>query len=110
MLQRPTECKILFVMEQEMCKWLKDHIPVYLARRQDDLKTMKQALSVGDLQVIQNIGHNMKGTGSAYGLPKITEIGLGLEVAAKRHDATQAAAFLQELESYFPTISSVENH
>ena len=48
------------------------------------------------------MGHNMKGVGSSYGFPPITEIGRGLEAAAlagaKEEIRKQVAALADYLE------------
>jgi hypothetical protein len=47
------------------------------------------------------LGHNLKGTGAAYGFAEITEIGAAIEAAAKQADrdviAERAAALARYL-------------
>jgi hypothetical protein len=40
-------------------------------------------LQAGRLEDIQRVGHNLKGTGSGYGFPEVTNIGRRREAAAK---------------------------
>ena len=66
-------------------------MPRFLRRRAEDVTTMRAALARGEYERIQTLGHNLKGTGAAYGLPNLGEIGAALEDAAGRrdHDAVQ---------------------
>lgn len=61
---------------------LKDLAAKYLANRQRDIDTITGTLKRGDYEPIRAIGHNIKGTGAAYGFDFISEIGDELEQAA----------------------------
>ena len=84
--------------------WLADRVPAYLARREADVDAVKQALVAGDFQCIQKIGHNMKGTGSSYGFCRITELGGGLESAAKAGNGDEVATLLEDLTGYLQSV------
>jgi hypothetical protein len=47
---------------------------------------MRDALAAGNFALIQSIGHNCKGTGTGYGFPRISQIGLAIQKAAKALD------------------------
>jgi hypothetical protein len=81
-------------------------IPVYLGRREADVKALDRALATGDLQCIQRIGHNMKGSGSSYGFCRITEIGGCLESAAKASNKAEISALLKNLNGYLKSVHS----
>ena len=61
---------------------LQDLIPFFLEMRRKDLKFMPAALATGDWGMLRISGHNMAGTGAAYGFPEITDIGREIEAAA----------------------------
>ena len=61
---------------------LKEIVPGYLERRRADVEAISAALGTGDYASIGVLGHRMKGSGSGYGLNRITEIGDALEGAA----------------------------
>jgi PAS domain S-box-containing protein len=63
---------------------LSDILPAYLERQRDCVRTLAEALKSGDLETVQSIGHKMKGSGSGYGLDRITEIGAAIEDAARQ--------------------------
>jgi signal transduction histidine kinase/AmiR/NasT family two-component response regulator len=58
-------------------------VPQYLEGRVRDLQNLSEALSERDYESIRIIGHNLKGTGSAYGFPEFTAAGALIESAAK---------------------------
>ena len=74
--------------------------PAFLANRQRDLATMREALSAGDFLVIQAIGHNCKGIGMGYGFPDITNLGSAIEKAAKTLDADELQESIREFERH----------
>jgi two-component system, sensor histidine kinase len=59
----------------------------YVESRRHDLLTILHAITQDDFETVARLGHNMKGTGSSYGLPFVTKIGGALERAAKSTDA-----------------------
>ncbi len=58
-------------------------LPAYLESKRDDLRRIRQALERRDFETIRILGHNMKGTGSGYGLNAVSRIGELLETAAR---------------------------
>jgi HPt (histidine-containing phosphotransfer) domain-containing protein len=45
-------------------------------------------------------GHRLKGSGGAYGIPHLTEIGAAIETAARAQDSGELARWVTGLESY----------
>lgn len=87
---------------------LEDLIPGYLQNRRQDVDSILQALEKRDFETIRVLGHTMKGTGGGYGFDTITEVGSGLEEAAKeadlpsiRQQAAALFAYLQAMEVVF---------
>jgi len=72
----------------------------YLQRREQDLSLLRSSLNEKDFEYIRVKGHNLAGSGSAYGLDRVSEIGKLLEEAAQLLDATSTSAHIDELESY----------
>lgn len=62
---------------------IQSHRPMFLAKRQEDLARIQEALAASDIQAIQRIGHNCKGIGKGYGFPAISAAGAILEHAAR---------------------------
>jgi HPt (histidine-containing phosphotransfer) domain-containing protein len=93
-------------MSDAFCAGIADHIPAYLNRRDADVKALQRALAEDDFQGVQEIAHNLKGSGSSYGFSKITEIGDGMEVAAKLGNRKEVGEHLSELFNYLSTIKN----
>ncbi|MDQ2773509.1 MAG: response regulator [Acidobacteriota bacterium] len=74
-------------------------VPLYLAGRKQEIALIRSLLDGGLWEQIQRLAHNIKGSGSGYGFPKITCIGRELERAAKSQDAERVSAQLASLES-----------
>jgi hypothetical protein len=83
---------------------LSDIVPIFLSNIRENPEKILQAIDAGNFDVPRTLGHNMKGTGTAYGFPPVTEIGADIESAAKsgdadtiRRKATELAAFLEQI-------------
>lgn len=72
----------------------------YLARREADVSRLRVALGEGRFEDIKIAGHNMSGTGSAYGLDRVSAIGAGIERAAKSDDGPAIERLLADLEAF----------
>jgi signal transduction histidine kinase/DNA-binding NarL/FixJ family response regulator len=83
---------------------LSDIVPIFLSNIRENPAKILQALDAGNFDLPRTLGHNMKGTGTAYGFPPVTELGAVIETAAKtgdvdtiRRKATELAAFLEQV-------------
>ncbi len=84
-----------------------DLIPGYLENRWGDVHTIRSALQDGDFETIRRLGHSMKGSGGGYGLDPVTDMGSGLEEAAKAEDADAAWQWLEKLEGFLQRVKVV---
>lgn len=73
-------------------------LPGYLARREAELGRLQDLLASGSFAEIKLLGHNLSGSGGAYGLPELTHIGRRIEDAAGDADAPALQAELKRLE------------
>jgi CheY-like chemotaxis protein len=87
---------------------LSDIVHLFLSNIRENPEKILQALTAGNLDLPRTFGHNMKGTGTAYGFPPITDIGAEIETAAKAGDAdtirkkaAELAAFLEQVKVEF---------
>lgn len=72
----------------------------YLENRRADIAKLTQALLESDFETIRITGHNLMGSGAAYGFAAISEMGAGIESAAEARDTTgiqRCIADLREL-------------
>lgn len=72
----------------------------YLERRDADLDNLRNALELSDFDAIRRTGHNLFGSGSAYGLEDISSYGQRIESAATERDASEIASVIGELEHF----------
>jgi HPt (histidine-containing phosphotransfer) domain-containing protein len=81
-----------------------DVLAGFLSRCRGRMAYLRAALERGEFDAVRVFGHRLKGTGGAYGVPKLTEIGNAVERAAVdknsdelRHLAGEAEAYLSQL-------------
>lgn len=76
----------------------------YVTRRFDDVEVCWSALKEHNFTKVAELAHQMKGNGSSFGFPLITEIGGELEVAAKNSDADQVNERLSKLHQFLKSV------
>lgn len=81
-------------------------LPGYIARRKEELVTLTRLLEADSFDELRLIGHNLSGSGGAYGLPGLTEIGRLIESAAASADRDAMVAQLQNMAEYLDRVSS----
>ncbi len=63
-----------------------DLIPIYLNNRRADVAAIRDLLLRGEFGEVQRLGHSMKGSGTPYGFPELTDLGDRIEIAARARD------------------------
>lgn len=86
---------------------IRELIPRYLANRHKDVRALYEALDQADFYQVQNIGHIMSGSGTAYGFDEISAIGILIETAAKKRDKTTISEQLSRLEDYLSRLEII---
>jgi CheY-like chemotaxis protein/HPt (histidine-containing phosphotransfer) domain-containing protein len=81
----------------------------YLDRRRAELSTLELAVREGDFAAIRKAGHNLKGTGAAYGYEEITEIGRSLETAGNDGNASAIEVLLEQIDWYIGIVGRPAN-
>lgn len=72
----------------------------YLDNRKGDIDKLTAALSNEDFDTIRITGHNLYGSGAAYGLDDISWIGASIEKAANSKDISEIERSIGDLESF----------
>lgn len=72
----------------------------FLGRKRAELPALRQALDSGDYGHIGDVGHDLKGAGSAFGFPLLSQLGRKLSQAARAADADEVELLLERLEHY----------
>ena len=86
---------------------LAELIPGYLLRRKEDVAAIAEALSSGDFELIERLGHTMKGSGGGYGFDAISDIGERLEEFANRKNLNEIRSELKKLEDYLEGVEVI---
>jgi hypothetical protein len=66
---------------------------------------MGDALDRADFDVVTLLGHNMRGSGGAFGFQMITNLGASLEAAADDLDIVASRRLVRELSSFLATLN-----
>ncbi len=98
-----SKAKILVRVEA----YLEAILPNFLIRRRGDIEVMREARERGDYEALRVFGHRMKGTGGAYGLDAITDLGESLEQAAREENGAALQGILNYLEDYLNRVEVV---
>ena len=79
----------------------------YLENRKEDVTMLRTALAECDFDGIRDKGHNLFGSGSAYGLDPISELGAALEKTAKKRDSAKIGQLIEKLEAFICNVRVV---
>ena len=74
--------------------------PQYLKNCRRDLLLMQEALERADYATLDLLGHNLRGSGGAFGFQGLSDIGTSVEAAAKEGDAVASRSGVVELSDY----------
>jgi len=72
----------------------------YLDNRKCDIGKLQQALADSDFETIKVTGHNLYGSGAAYGLDHISFIGADIEIAAEAKDGPRIEQLIGEMTDF----------
>ena len=72
----------------------------YLENRKEDVTRLAAALAESDFETIRVTGHNLYGSGAAYGLDDISWIGASIENAAEARDSERVQRHIDDLRSF----------
>lgn len=72
----------------------------YLNHRQVDVENLRAALAQQDFEHIRKKGHFLFGSGSAYGLDRVSELGADLEKKAERGNGEAIAELIESLDTF----------
>ncbi len=86
---------------------LEDLIPMFLENRHKDVEEIRTLLREGVLEKIIRLGHSMKGSGGGYGFDEISDIGRGMEEAAKSGDKDEVERLNNRLAEYLSVVEVV---
>ena len=69
----------------------------YIDKRNEDVDRLTRALAESDFETIRTTGHNLSGSGAAYGLDDISTLGASIECAAIDKDGPRIERLIDEM-------------
>jgi len=81
-------------------------IPAYLQNCRQNVVVMLDALDRVDFETVTSLGHQMRGSGGAFGFQAITDIGAALQQAGESADQDVSRKWVGELSSYLDGIDT----
>ena len=75
-----------------------DLVPEYVIEKRRQIRDLRRLVHASDLSQVRRVAHDLKGTGTAYGIPEVTRLGRALESAGQQGDTATAAALADELD------------
>lgn len=82
-------------------------VPDYVKNREKDLQRLTDALAAGDFATLRKVGHNIRGSAGAYGLPPLSTIGARIEDAAQALDAAPIGPALEDMRLFLLNVKFV---
>ena len=82
----------------EVEPFMADLVPEYVTQKRRQVRDLRRLVLASDLTQVRRVAHDLKGTGTAYGIPDVTRLGRALESAGQQGDAAAAAALVDELD------------
>lgn len=79
-------------------------VPEYLEDRKSELSVLEWALAAGDFDTIRVLGHQLKGSGTPYGFAALSQIGRGLESAARSQSPGEVRRQIAALGDYLARV------
>jgi two-component system sensor histidine kinase/response regulator len=86
---------------------LQEILPAYLERQRGSARGLQTSLEGGDYDSIGVLGHRLKGSGSGYGLDRLSQIGAALEQAATARDDQAIREESRRLEHFLDHLSII---
>jgi CheY-like chemotaxis protein len=86
-----------------------DRIPAYLKNCRQNVITMLAALDRGDFETVTTLGHQMRGSGGAYGFQGITDIGAALQLASESADIDASRKSVGDMSSFLDRAETISH-
>jgi HPt (histidine-containing phosphotransfer) domain-containing protein len=88
------------VIPVEMIDGIEEIVPAFLQAQKEGAASLPQMLLSSEFDSIRRFAHNLKGTGAAFGFPRLTEIGITMERSAKEANRSDLSGQIKSLIDY----------
>ena len=82
-------------------------VPAYLQNCRANVVAMTDALDRVDFETVTRLGHDMRGSGGAFGFQAITDIGAALQHAAENSNTDASRKWVGELSIYLDGVETI---
>lgn len=79
-------------------------VPGFLDNRRADVSRVRQALDEEDLEMIERIGHGMKGVGGGFGFDYVTTVGAAIERLSRERSVGEIGRWIDSLADYLERV------
>lgn len=80
-------------------------VPEYLEITAREFAQAIEAFAAGDFRTVRTFGHNLKGSGSSFGLEPLTQFGQAIETAAGEESGEKVQARLEEVRDFLERVT-----
>jgi len=102
---RDVSCRIDPILLRAIPRFA-DRIPAYLQNCRQNVVVMLDALDRVDFETVTSLGHQMRGSGGAFGFQAITDIGAELQQAAESADDDVSRKWVRELSNFLDGVDT----
>jgi HPt (histidine-containing phosphotransfer) domain-containing protein len=88
----------------EMLDGIEEIVLAFLQGQKEGAATLAKMLSCSEFDSIRRFAHNLKGTGAAFGFPRLTEIGITMEGSAKQANRSELSGQIESLIDYLDRV------
>ena len=92
------------VIYVEMPDGIEELVPAFLATQREGAAGLAAMLAGGEFDAIRRFAHNLKGTGTAFGFPVLSEMGVRMERTAREGKAADLRGQIQDLRDYLERV------
>jgi HPt (histidine-containing phosphotransfer) domain-containing protein len=89
----------------EVDEGLAELVPAYIEARRQEVPRLLHLLERRDLASLRSLVHNMKGTGTSYGFPRLTRLGAAMQAAVDNLETESLQRLIGDLGTYLDEIS-----
>ena len=86
---------------------IRDIIPDFLQHRAENVTMLFSALEAGDFDAVRQIGHDIEGSGGAFGFKTMASLGRSLRLAGTDEVHGEVRSLAEELASYIARLKIV---
>jgi HPt (histidine-containing phosphotransfer) domain-containing protein len=88
----------------EMPEGIEELVPEFLSSQKEGALALLQMLARSDWEGIRRIAHDLKGNGTSFGFPQLTEFGVAMSLSLKEANLTRLREQVERLSEYLDRV------